>query len=187
MIAPTSPVFLGDHSGGAYKWDEDKRESWAKIPDGCLFRSFGYRGLSKAWFDRRTFPSLEKFFRNQGKIFECLKNPWTTRNLTDVAPTLDILSSATQIPDVGAKILLIYCCLEHLFVPKNAKTDNRKYIVGGMNALAPQLLTWFNQLYDLRCDYAHKGFVLRDEGTMSLIMDSMKNVMALLIAKISVS
>jgi hypothetical protein len=187
MVAPTFPVFLGDHSSGAYKWDEDKLEAWAKIPDGCLFRSFGYRGLSKAWFDLRTFPGLEKFFRNQLKIFECLKNPWTTRNLRDVAPTLDILSSATQMPDVGAKILLIYCCLEHLFVPKNAKTDNRKYIVGGMNALAPQLLTWFNQLYDLRCDYAHKGFVLRDEGTMSLIMDSMKNVMALLIAKLSVS
>lgn len=186
MVAPTFPVFLGDHSGGAYKWDEDKRESWAKIPDGCLFRSFGYRGLSKAWFDRRTFASLERFFQHHKKIFDCLKNPWDTRNIKDVAPALDILSSATQIPDVGAKILLIYCCLEHLFVPKNAKTDNRKYIVGGMNALAPHLLSWFDQLYDLRCDYAHKGFVLRDDGTMALIMDSIKNVMALLVAKLSV-
>ena len=55
-----------------------------------------------------------------------------------------------------------------------------------MNALAPQLLSWFDRLYDLRCDYAHKGFVLRDDGTMALIMDSMKNVMALLVAKLSV-
>jgi hypothetical protein len=187
MIAPTFPVFLGDHSSGTYKWDEDKQESWAKIPDGCLFQSFGYRGLSKAWFDKRTLPRLEKFLQSQKRLFECLKNPWNEGNLRDVAPTLDILSSATQIPDVGAKILLIYCCLEHLFVPKNAKTDNRKYIVGGMNALAPQLLGWFNQLYDLRCDYAHKGFVLRNDGTMSLIMESMKNVMTLLTAKLSVS
>jgi hypothetical protein len=187
MAAPTFPVFLGDHSGGAYKWDEDKSESWAKIPDGCLFRSFGYRGLSKARFDRRNFPGLEQFFRNHQKIFDCLKNPWNARNLKDIAPILDILSSATQIPDVGAKILLIYCCLEHLFVPTTAKTDNRKYIVGGMNALAPQLLTWFDRLYDLRCDYAHKGFVLRDDTTMSLIMDSMKNVMTVLVAKLSVS
>ncbi len=187
MIAPTFPVFLGDHSGGAYKWDEDKQESWAKIPDGCLFRSFGYRGLSKAYFDRRTFSGLEQFFQDHAKIFAFLKNPWNARNMKDVAPTLDILSSATQIPDVGAKILLIYCCLEHLFVPANAKTENRKYIVGGMNALAPQLLSWFDRLYNLRCDYAHKGFVLIDNTTMRLIMDSMKNVMWILVAKLSVS
>ena len=58
----------------------------------------------------------------------------------EVAPAIDILSSATQIPDMGAKILLIYCCLEHLFVPRNVEADNKKYIVGGMNALAPRLL-----------------------------------------------
>jgi hypothetical protein len=187
MTAPTFPVFLGDHAGGALTWDEDKRESWAKIPDGCLFRSFGWRGLSKSWFDRRTFPGLERFFQNHKRIFECLKNPWGPRNIGDIAPGLDILSSATQIPDVGAKILLIYCCLEHLFVPKNARADNRKYIVGGINALAPGLLGWFDQLYDLRCDYAHKGFVLRDDHTLALIMDSMKNAMTLLLAKLSVS
>jgi len=187
MIAPTFPVFLGDHSTGAYKWDEDKREFWAKIPDGCLFRSFGYRGLSKAWFDRRTYPGLEKFFKNHKKIFDCLRNPWRATNLRDVAPTLDILSSATQIPDVGAKILLIYCCLEHMFVPKNARADNRKYIVGGLNAIAPNLLPWFDKLYDLRCDYAHKGFVLRGDETMGLIMESMRNVMDLLVTKSSLS
>ena len=125
------------------KMDEDKREPCGKNTDGCLFLSFGYRGLTKAWFDRRTFPKIEKFMHNQRKIFEHLKNPWGTRSTQDIAPILDILSSATQIPDVGAKILLIYCCLEHLFVPKNAKSDNRKYIMGGMNALAPQLLHKF--------------------------------------------
>jgi hypothetical protein len=163
MTAPTFPVYLGEHAQGCYRWDEDKNESWAKIPDGCLFLSFGYRGLSKMWLDRRTFPKIEKFM------------------------ALDILSSATQIPDLGAKILLVYCCLEHLFVPKDANTENKKYIIGGMNALAPHLLTWFNRLYNLRCAYAHKGFVLRDEETMAIITDSMKNVMTLLVAKLSVS
>jgi hypothetical protein len=100
---------------------------------------------------------------------------------------LDILSSATQIPDLAAKILLVYCCLEHLFVPKNATTENKKYIVGGMNALGPRLLPWFDHLYNLRCAYAHKGFVLRDDETMGLVRDSIKNVMTLLVAKLAVS
>lgn len=50
-------------------------------------------------------------------IFESVTNPWSAKSIDDVAPPLDILSSATQILDLGAKILLIYCCLEHLFVP----------------------------------------------------------------------
>jgi hypothetical protein len=75
MTGPTFPVFVGDYSGGALRWDEDKRESWAKIPDGCLFRSFGRRGLARAWFDRRTFPGLKKFFQDLRRIFESLKNP----------------------------------------------------------------------------------------------------------------
>lgn len=187
MTAPTFPVFLGEHSQGAYKWDEDKSESWAKIPDGCLFRSFGFRGLSKVWFDRRTLPNIEKFLLSHKRIFDCLKNPWNSRSTKDVAPALDILSSATQMPDVGTKILLIYCCLEHLFVPKSIQTDNKKYIVGGMNALAPDLMRWFDRLYRLRCDYAHKGFVLRTDDTLSLIIDSIKNVMTLLVAKLSVA
>jgi hypothetical protein len=186
VTAPTFPVFLGEHAQGCYSWDEDKKESWAKIPDGCLFLSFGYRGLSNMWLDFRTLPAIKKFMLDHKKIFEYLKNPWNARSINDVAPALDILSSATQIPDVGAKMLLVYCCLEHLFVPKNTGTENKKYIIGGMNALAPGLLNWFNHLYDLRCAYAHKGFVLKDEKTMALITDSMKNVMTLLVAKLSV-
>jgi len=118
-------------------------------------------------------------------VFKSLINPWSTKSISDVAPALDILSSATQIPDLGAKILLLYCCLEHLFVPKDAFTENKKYIVGGMNALGPHLLPWFNCLYNLRCAYAHKGFVLRDEETMAIVADSVKNVMTLLGAKLS--
>jgi hypothetical protein len=187
MNAPTYPVFLGDHAAGVLKYDEDRKESWAKIPDGCLFLSFGYRGLSNMWLDRRTFPKIEQFMRDHVAILACLTNPWNVRSIRDVAPTLDILSSATQIPDLGAKILLIYCSLEHLFVPQDAHTENKKYIVGGMNALGPQLLPWFDRLYKLRCNYAHKGFVLPDHETMTLIADSMKNAMTLLVAKLAVS
>jgi hypothetical protein len=187
MRAPVFPVFLREQSTGMHKYDEDRNESWAKIPDGCLFLSFGYRGLSNVWLDLRTFPRIEKFMLEHKEIFDCLKSPWDAKSINDVAPTLDILSSATQFPDLGAKILLIYCCLEHLFVPKNAYTENKKYIIGGMNALGPNLIPWFDRLYDLRCGYAHKGFVLRDDRTMALVADSMKNVMTLLIAKLSVS
>jgi hypothetical protein len=106
MTAPTFPVFLGDHAQGCYSWGEDKKESWAKIPDGCLFLSFGYRGLSNMWLDFRTLPAIKRFMLNHRRIFENLKNPWNARSINDVAPALDILSSATQIPDVGAKMLL---------------------------------------------------------------------------------
>jgi len=119
-------------------------------------------------------------------IFENMKNPWSDRNTRDVAPILDILSSATQIPDLGAKILLIYCCLEHLFVEADKEGENKKYIIGGLNALRPQFIPWFRDLYHQRCEYAHKGFVLRTDKTLMLITDSMKNVMTLLTAKLSV-
>jgi hypothetical protein len=185
MTPPRVPVFLGEHAQGMFKWDEYKNESWAKIPDGSLFLSFGYRGLSEMWLDRRTWPKIQSFLIKQIGIFNSLKNPWGARSMGDVSPTLDILSSATQMPDFGAKILLIYCCLEHLFVPKNTKSDNNKYIVGGINALAPHLLPWFYKVYDLRCSYAHKGFVPWDGETMSLIAESMKNTIAILGAKLS--
>jgi hypothetical protein len=186
MEPPTFPVFLGMHSHGSYQWDEDKKESWEKLPDGCLFRSFGFRGLSNMWLDLRNFPGIKKFMLNHKSIFDTLKNPWSLSNTNDVAPTLDILSSATQIPDLGAKILLIYCCLEHLFVPEEAGAENSKYIIGGLNALKPQLVSWFHRLYGQRCEYAHKGFVLRNDESFALISDSMKNVMSILVAKLSV-
>ena len=104
-MAPTFPVFLGTHSHGCFCWDEDKKEPWLKIPDGCLWRSFGYRGISKIWLDSRTFEGIEKFLLEHKNIFNLLRNPWDKRYLNDIAPTLDILGSATQIPDLGAKVL----------------------------------------------------------------------------------
>jgi hypothetical protein len=184
IMAPTHPVFLGTHTIGGLCWEEDEKESWEKVPDGCLFRSFGYRGISKFWLDSRNCPRIEKFFLEHKKIFNLLKHPWSERYLNDVAPTLDILGSATQVPDLGAKMLLIYCCLEHLLVPKHVSADNTKYIVGGINALRYDLLEWFDRLYKLRCDYAHKGFIKRDDKVFKLIMESVRNVMALLMAKL---
>lgn len=183
IMPPTYPVFLGTHSHGCYCWEEDKKELWEKVPDGCLFRSFGYRGISTMKLDQRTYGGIEKFFLEYKKILDLLKNPWDKRYLDDIAPALDILSSAIQMPDLGAKVLLIYCCLEHLFVPKNMRTDNKKYIVGGINALRSDLLEWFNRLYRLRCDYAHKGFIQKDDAVLKLIKESVRNVMKLLLAK----
>ena len=139
------------------------------------------------WLDLRNFSKIKKFMLDHRAIFDHLKNPWNATNTGDVAPTLDILSSATQIPDLGAKILLIYCCLEHLFVPEQAGAENKKYIIGGLKALKPKLAPWFDSLYLQRCEYAHKGFVLRTDATWMLISDSMSNVMSLLAAKLSVS
>jgi hypothetical protein len=185
FLGPKTSVFLGTYSQGCYNWQEDTRQPWAKSPDGSLFLSFGYRGLSKMWLDVRTYSGIEKIFLSNKKIFEHLKNPWAVKTLQDVIPTLDILSSATQIPDIGAKILLIYCCLEHLFVPPNVQHDNKKYIVGGVNAIKSDLLPWFQQLYDLRNQFAHKGFIVRDDKSRALTVESMKNVLSLLVAKLA--
>ncbi len=187
MEPPTSPVFLGTHSQGSYQWREDEKESWQKLPDGSLFRSWGFRGLSKMWRDQRNCPAIKQFMLDHKCVLECLKSPWGDRSTKEVAPVLDVLSSATQIPDLGAKLLLIYCCLEHLFVPSQAGAENSKYIIGGLNALKPQLTTWFKDLYEQRCGYAHKGFVLRTDKTLALIRDSMQNVMTLLAAKLSIA
>ena len=185
FLGPKASVFLGTYSQGCYCWNEDTREPWAKTPDGCIFLSFGYRGLSKMWLDVRTYPGIEQIFLENKKVFEHLKNPWKEKALRDVIPTLDILSSATQIPDIGAKILLFYCSLEHLFVPADIARDNKKYIVGGINAIRSDLLPWFERLYDLRCEYAHKGFVVRDDISRGLIFESMKNTLSLLVAKLA--
>jgi hypothetical protein len=139
------------------------------------------------WLDLRNRPAIKQFMVDHKCIFAHLTNPWSDKSSRDVAPVLDILSSATQIPDLGAKLLLIYCCLEHLFVPPQAGAENSQYIIGGLNALKPGLTKWFKELYDQRCEYAHKGFVLRTDKTLALIRDSMKNVMTLLAAKLSVN
>lgn len=185
ISAPLTPVFLGDYSTGCFCWDEDAKSPWERIPDGSFLLSFGYKGVTKMWLDVRVFSRIENFLIENRRIFDCIKNPWKKQSLYDVAPSLDILSAATQVQDLGAKILLIYCCLEHLFVPIDVRKDNKKYIVGGINALKPELLPWFNQLYELRCSYAHKGYVLKSDKVRGLVFESMKNTVSLLGAKLS--
>lgn len=191
LTAPTAPVLRGQppyrsmEVCGCFCWDEDKKESWEKIPDGYLSLSFGYRGLSNMWIDSRSFAGIKMFIIDHKIILDELRNPWNPHVINDLMPTMDILSSATQIPDTGAKILLLYCCLEHLFVPKETQSENKKYIVGGLQALNPKLKPWFDELYELRCNYAHKGFILRNEKTMGIIMQSMRNITSLLVAKLN--
>ena len=185
MMAPSTP-FLHQPGvmGGSFSWDEDTKKPWERIPDGCLFLSFGYRGLTKLFLDSRTFGGIKKFYMENNIILDKLNNPWTKTCIEDIAPALEILSSATQTPDLGAKILQIYCCLEHLFVPKNVRKDNVKYIIGAINALRPDLGNWFERLYQVRCDYAHNGFVQRDDKTLSLVFESVQNTVTLLTAKL---
>jgi len=185
MMAPSGPWFLNTNEiGGGYSWEEDKKKPWEKIPDGCLFLSFGYRGLSTLFLDNRTFAGIENIFKENLSVFQELSNPWSERCTGDIATSLDILSTATQMPDLGAKILQIYCCLEHLFVPKKVQKDNIKYIVGAIHVLRPDFLSWFDKLYKLRCDYAHKGYIQKDDKTLSLIFESIGNTMTLLTAKL---
>lgn len=185
MMAPTSPWFLNTNQiSGAYSWNEDEKKPWEKIPDGCLFLSFGYRGITNLFLDNRTFSGIEKVYIENKIIFDNLKNPWSEKAINDIAPSLDILSSATQMPDLGAKILQIYCCLEHLFIPKDVRKDNIRYIIGAINVLDPKLIPWFERLYKIRCDYAHKGYVQKDEKTLSLVFESVQNTTKLLTAKL---
>lgn len=185
IMAPTTPYFLNtNYRGGVYSWEEDKRKPWEKIPDGCLFLSFGYRGITTLFLDNRSFAGIEKIFLDNILVFKYLSNPWTEKSTVDITTSLDILSIATQTPDLGAKILQIYCCLEHLFVPKNIQKGNIKHIVGGINVLRPDLLPWFDRLYKIRCDYAHKGYIQKDEKTLGLVFESVENTISLLNAKL---
>ena len=178
FLPPKGSVWLGSYSEAAYSWLEGDFEPWRKSPDGNLFLSFGYRRLSKMWLDNRAFRRIEGFILDNRRILESMKHPWKEKPLRDVLPTLDLLNTVTQLPDEGAKLLLLYCCLEHLFVPPNFTRDNRKYIIGGMNALRPDLLKWFDELYKRRCAYAHKGFIAPGEQTRGLMVESVKNVLA---------
>ncbi|MDB5265272.1 MAG: hypothetical protein JWN64_843 [Parcubacteria group bacterium] len=188
IMAPSSPYMLRPEAmGGGYSWEEDEKKPWEKIPDGVLFLSFGYRGIVPMFLDGRNLGGVEKVFNESKVIFEHLKNPWTSPCISDIAPTLDILSSATQIPDLGAKILQIYCCLEHLFVPKGITKDMTKYIIGAINVLKPELKPWFDDLYKLRNNYAHRGYVQRTETTRSMTSTSVHNVLTLLVAKLNQS
>ncbi|MCF7841202.1 MAG: hypothetical protein K9N22_10535 [Candidatus Marinimicrobia bacterium] len=184
-MVPTFPTFLGTNAKGGYCWDEDKKEPWEKFPDGCLWRSHGYRTITKIWLDNRNFNAISKHLISYKSIFEIITNPWNKRYLSDIAPTLDILCSATHIQELGAKILLIYCCLEHLFVPLNVRSGNKKYILGGIHALNSEFIEWFDRLYKLRCDYAHKGFVKREDKTLKLVFESISNILELLKLKIN--
>ncbi len=183
-LALTTPVIAGTNSHGVFSWNEDAKRPWEKLPDGSLFLSYGYRGISQMWLDNRLFPGIEKFFTENRIIFDKLQNPWNAFSINDIAPSIELLSATTQMMDLGAKVLLIYCCLEHMFVPKNIRKDNVKYIIGGINALRPQLLPWFEKFYQTRCDYAHKGFIFTDDSTRGLVFNSVENTFNLLTAKL---
>lgn len=186
IMAPQHSVFLGTGSMGAYMWDEDQKDLWAKIPDGCMVRSFGYRGISKLWLDQRNFEKIKSFFIEYKIIFDHLKNPWSRVCIKDIIPTIDILASATRVQDLGAKVLLLYCTLEHLFVPEKEIKHNNEFILGGINALDSKLISWYKTLYQQRCNYAHKGYVKETKNQLKIFIESsFQNIIQLLALKIS--
>ena len=184
MSAPLAPVVVGSGACTGLCWNEDEKEPWERMPDGCLVLSFGYRGYSKMCLDSRTYKGIETFIVQNKGILCALQNPWELVCIDDIAPILDIMSSVTQVDDLGAKILLLYCCLEHLFVPEGKKHGNKECIEGGITALAGELLPWFERLYSRRCDYAHKGYVKVDSNSLQLVRESIVNVMKLLSRKV---
>ncbi len=184
IMAPKAPVFWGTWITWWYCRDEDMREPRDRVPDWCLWRSFWYRGISKIWLDQRNKDKISSFYKKHRNIIDAFSNPWSDECIKDISPVLEILSSSTQVPDVGAKILLIYCCLEHLFVPKGMNKNQKNYIVGGIKAINSDLLDWFDKLYNLRCSYAHKWFIKRDKQYLSILTVSFENIMDLLNVKI---
>lgn len=185
--APSFPVFLGTFSKGCFIWDEDKKLPLVKIPDGCLSRSFGNRSITNILLDNRTFLQIKNFIFDNKLIFDLLRNPWNRYAQKDILPTLDILSSVVHSTEIGAKILLIYCCLEHIFVPPNIKINNRNYIIGGIYSLDLDLIKWFNELYEYRCDYSHKGYIRANNKILSFIGLSIANTLRLLRLKLHTS
>lgn len=177
-----TPVFLWKNSRWCFNWKEDEKEPWNKIPDWWLRISFWYKWIQKIRFDERNYANIEMFFLDNVIFFN--QNPWSSVYLNDIAPVLDLLNSSTQVQDLWAKLLLIYCCLEHLFVPKWQIRGNKKSISESIQILDSSLLWWFERIYTLRCSYAHKWFIQKNEETLSLIMESMNNIVKLLRLKI---
>ncbi len=178
VTPPKNPRFLGSEGDSFFHWDEDKKKPWEKIPDGDLWNSYGRRKILKTNF-KNNFSHFSAFFAVNRELISMMRGHWAPFVREEIISVLDILSSVVQIQDLGAKVLLIYCCLEHLFVPNGRDAHNRKYIEGGINALNPALLEWFDRLYVFRCDYAHKGFIQNSEDVLALIFESIENVLEL--------
>lgn len=185
ILPTTSPVFRESWYTGWFDWHENERKPFLRYPDGYLFRSFGNRSVSKTWLDIRNLEWVKNFFLKNKIIFDKLKNPWSEEAIYDIATSIDLLSSSTQSQDLGTKILLLYCSLEHLFVPIGMDSENKRYILWAINALQPSFLPWFQKLYKMRCDYAHKWYILDNSNeVIGFIMDSMEKILDLLTLKL---
>lgn len=178
-LALTTPVIAGTDTAGEYYWDQHANHPWEKFPDGSLFLSDGYRGISKMWLDKRSFPGIDAFFSEHRSIFYNLNNPWKPDNVHELIPAIELLSTATQMLDLGAKFLLIYSALQHLF----HANDNAANIAEGIRKLKPELLPWFENFNGARLLYMDKGYMVMDDEAMVLVYESMKNAFDLLAAK----
>ena len=190
FLPPEWPVFMWWNSYWCFYWEQDKQDPWNKVPDWNIFTSFWFRTLNYSWLDYRIHESMREFFiSNQSILQKVVSKTWDNSVIKVIYPVLDLLNSATQITDLWAKLLLIYCSLEHLFVPKWKDKENDKYILWWINALDTSLVPWFIELYGQRNRYAHKGYIINDKENkwLNFIQESMNNVVKLLNYKVTLS
>lgn len=184
ITGPKRPFFLNEW----YKWHIDiwidNLEPWQKGPDWCMWRSFWYRWVSKLRLTNWVTENIHKFMGKYINILKASENPWYEDSVKDIAPVLDMLSSATKAIDYGVKSLLLCCCLEHLFVPKWEIYNQKKYIIWALTSVKADLCEWYEKcLYKIRCDYAHKWFIKRSDATL-IVHGSFENIMSLLNVKL---
>lgn len=178
LTPPITPTFRNSNSHGGFNWDEDDKKPYKKNPDGSLAMSFNSKSITKSYLDERNFGYFPIFFKENKIIFDNLQQPFQDFNLNFIIPIIDILNSVTQMSDNGAKILQIYCTLEHLFVPEGVSRNNSTYIKSGIYALDEGKKEWFQELYKIRNQYAHKAYVDL-ENPINFIRESLINVIHL--------
>ena len=170
------------NSHGCFLWREERKPLVDRHPDGNLFLSFGFRSIARLHLDVRTFPAYLDLFDKHKTLFNVVLKPYTGAYTNDVLPIIHLLSTASQVQDYGGKVLLLMCCLEHMY----AKDGFRgiKSITKQVELFRPDLVSWILELYRLRCEYAHNGYLSGISDLNSFAAESMKNCLELLQANI---
>lgn len=183
--APIGHSFITarQRSHGCFLWHEEKKPLVDRSPDGNLHISFGFRSIAKLHIDNRTYASFLAMFDESKSLTDlALYQPYSEKFTGEVLPVLHLLSTASQAQDWGTKILLIMCCLEHMYTI--GRFEGIQNIIDRMKPSTPKLTAWAEELYRLRCDYAHNGYLSGQTDLHAFVADSMKNCLELLRAKL---
>lgn len=171
--------------GTCFNWEDEKKSIKERRPDGNLFQSHGHRRVSKMFIDSRNYGGFLQVFEEWLPwIKKAVDDPFDQKVLHTLIPISHLLSEVTQAQSVGSKILLLNCCLESMFVPNGAQ-GQQKYIVGALKVINEDLVDWFEKrLYRQRCVFAHEGYLVADEKSRGLVIESMRNILACLKMKL---